>query len=61
VLGHPAMGVAWLANKVGTFGTTLEPGHIILSGSFVRPVWAEPGDTLFGDFGPLGTVSCTFA
>ncbi|HVL59578.1 MAG TPA: 2-oxo-hepta-3-ene-1,7-dioate hydratase, partial [Burkholderiaceae bacterium] len=35
VLGHPAMGIAWLANKVGRFGTTLEPGHFTLSGSFI--------------------------
>lgn len=60
VLGHPAMGVAWLANKVGEFGTVLEPGHIILSGSFTRPVWAEPGDTLFGDFGQLGGIAIHF-
>ncbi len=38
VLGHPALGVAWLANKVGPFGTVLEPGHLLLSGSFTRPV-----------------------
>ena len=27
VLGHPALGVAWLANKLGQHGVTLEPGH----------------------------------
>ncbi len=40
VLGHPAMAIAWLANKVGRFGTVLEPGHLMLSGSFTRPVFA---------------------
>jgi 2-oxo-hept-3-ene-1,7-dioate hydratase len=60
VLGHPAMGIAWLANKVAPFGTVLEPGHIMLSGSFIRPVWAEPGDTLHADFGELGGVSVQF-
>ena len=60
VLGHPALGVAWLANKVGSFGTVLEPGHLILSGSFTRPVWAEPGDTLHGDFGELGSIAVQF-
>jgi 2-oxo-hept-3-ene-1,7-dioate hydratase len=60
VLGHPAMGIAWLANKVGKFGVTLEPGHLMLSGSFTRPVWANKGDTLHADFGPLGTVSVQF-
>lgn len=60
VLGHPAMAVAWLANKLAPFDTTLEPGHMMLSGSFTRPVWAEKGDTLMADFGPLGTVSVQF-
>ena len=60
VLGHPAMGIAWLANKLGAHDVGLEPGHIVLSGSFVRPVWAEPGDTLRADFGELGVVSVGF-
>lgn len=60
VLGHPAMGIAWLANKVGRFDVALEPGHIMLSGSFIRPVWANKGDTLHADFGPLGSVAVQF-
>ena len=60
VLGHPALGVAWLANKLGSLGTTLEAGHMVLSGSFTRPVWAEAGDTLHADFGELGCVSVQF-
>lgn len=60
VLGHPAMGIAWLANKVAPFGITLEPGHIMLSGSFTRPVWADKGDTLHADFGPLGSLAVQF-
>lgn len=60
VLGHPAMAIAWLANKLGPFGTTLEPGHLMLSGSFTRPVWAAKGDTLHADFGPLGSVVVQF-
>lgn len=60
VLGHPAMAIAWLANKLAPFGTALEPGHMVLSGSFTRPVWASKGDTLMADFGPLGTVSVQF-
>lgn len=57
VIGHPAMGIAWLANKLGGRGVALEPGHMVLSGSFVRPVWAEKGDTIRADFGPLGSVA----
>ncbi|WP_172292083.1 2-oxo-hept-4-ene-1,7-dioate hydratase [Pseudoruegeria sp. HB172150] len=60
VLGHPAMAIAWLANKLGPFGTTLEPGQLMLSGSFTRPVWAAKGDTLHADFGPLGAVAVQF-
>ena len=60
VLGHPAMGVAWLANKLGQLGVPLEAGHLVLSGSFTRVVWAKKGDTLHGDFGPLGGVAIQF-
>jgi 2-oxo-hept-3-ene-1,7-dioate hydratase len=60
VLGHPAVAIAWLANKVAPFGTTLEPGRVMLSGSFTRPVWAKQGDTLRADFGPLGSLSVQF-
>jgi 2-oxo-hept-3-ene-1,7-dioate hydratase len=60
VLGHPAMAVAWLANKLAPFDVTLEAGHMILSGSFTRPVWAAKGDTLHADFGPLGSVAVQF-
>lgn len=60
VLGHPAMGVAWLANKLGEHGVTLEAGHIVLAGSFTRVIFAKPGDTVHGDFGPLGSVAVQF-
>jgi len=45
---------------VGPFGTTLEPGHVVLAGSFTRPVWAAKGDTLRADFGKLGSISVQF-
>lgn len=61
VLGHPALGIAWLANKVGAFGTTLEPGHFLLAGSFTRTVPVAKGDTIHADFGPLGSISARFA
>ena len=61
VLTHPAASVAWLANKLSQIGRSMEPGHLILSGSFTRPVWAVAGDTITADFGSLGTVSVGFA
>jgi len=60
VLGHPALGVAWLANKLGPFGTALEPGHIVLAGSFTRVVFAQKGDTIHADYGPLGGIAIQF-
>jgi len=60
VLGHPAMGVAWLANKLSEHGVALEAGHLILAGSFTRVVWAKKGDTVHGDFGRLGGVAVQF-
>jgi 2-oxo-hept-3-ene-1,7-dioate hydratase len=61
VLNHPANGVAWLANKLHPYGVALEPGQLILSGSFIRPIDAKKGDTFQADYGPFGTVSCYFA
>ncbi len=60
VLGHPALGVAWLANKLGSVGTALEPGHLVLAGSFTRVVFAQKGDTLQADFGSLGGIAIQF-
>lgn len=60
VLNHPANGVAWLANKLHPFGVALEPGQIILGGSFTRPVAARTGDTFHIDYGPLGSIACRF-
>jgi 2-oxo-hept-3-ene-1,7-dioate hydratase len=61
VLGHPANGVAWLANRLSGLGVTLQPGQVILAGSFTRPVDARGGDTFHADYGPLGSISCRFS
>jgi 2-oxo-hept-3-ene-1,7-dioate hydratase len=60
VLGHPALGVAWLANKLATHGVALEAGHLVLAGSFTRVVFAQKGDTLHADFGALGGIAVQF-
>ena len=60
VLGHPALGVAWLANKLGQHDVALEPGHLVLAGSFTRVVFANKGDTLHADFGSLGGIAVQF-
>ena len=60
VLGHPALGVAWLANKLAQHGQSLEAGEIILAGSFTKPMWVERGDTVHADYNGLGSVTCRF-
>jgi len=61
VLGHPALGVAWLANKLSEWDEALQPGEIVLCGSFTAPVFASPGDNFHVDFGPHGNISVRFA
>jgi 2-oxo-hept-3-ene-1,7-dioate hydratase len=61
VLNHPATGVAWLANKLHQHQTRLEAGELILAGSFTRPMWVSRGDSVLGDYGPMGTITCSFA
>jgi 2-oxo-hept-3-ene-1,7-dioate hydratase len=60
VLGHPATGVAWLANKFHQHGSRLEAGEIILAGSFTRPMWVSRGDVVLCDYGPMGSITCRF-
>jgi 2-oxo-hept-3-ene-1,7-dioate hydratase len=60
VLDHPGNGVAWLANRLAPHGVSLCAGEVILSGSFTKPVFAEPGDIFVADYGPQGTVSVAF-
>lgn len=61
VLGHPATGVAWLANKFHQHGARLEAGEIILAGSFTRPMWVSKGDEVRCDYGEMGIITCRFA
>ncbi len=60
VLGHPATGVAWLADKFAPHGARLEAGEIILAGSFTRPLWVQRGDEVRCDFGEMGVIECRF-
>ncbi len=43
-LDHPARAVAWLANKLSEFGIALEPGDIVMSGSWIAVQPAQKGD-----------------
>ncbi|MGY0219063.1 2-oxo-hept-4-ene-1,7-dioate hydratase [Endozoicomonadaceae bacterium StTr2] len=60
VLGHPAKGISWVCKRFAPHGVGLEPGQIILSGSFTRPVPVKAGDTIHADFGSLGGIALRF-
>ncbi|MGO4711167.1 2-oxo-hept-4-ene-1,7-dioate hydratase [Bradyrhizobium sp. 2TAF24] len=61
VLNHPANGIVWLAKRLAPLGLALEPGQVVLAGSFIRPIETRKGDTIQADFGAYGSVSCYFA
>lgn len=60
-LDHPCLAVAWLANKLGEFGSGLNAGDVILSGAFGPVVPVSGGEHVEVAISGLGTVHCTFA
>lgn len=60
VQGHPAVGIAWLARNLAPWGECLEPGQVVLAGSFTRPVGARCADLFDADYGPLGRFQFRF-
>ena len=61
VLNDPVMGIVWLSERLESYGQSIRAGDVVLSGSFIRPVEAQPSDSFHADFGPFGNVSIDFA
>ena len=60
-LGNPARCVAWLANKLATFGASLRAGDIVLPGAVHKMVDVAPGDVFRADFAGIGSVTARFS
>ncbi len=60
VQGHPAVGIAWLANRLAPWGEYLQAGEIVLAGSFTKPVPAKAGDVFEVDYGSHGCLLFKF-
>lgn len=60
VLGDPCVAVAWLANALSEFGTSLCAGDVVLSGACTRMAPAIAGDRFTGNFGDLGSLDLEF-
>jgi len=61
VLGNPARCVAWLANKLASFGASLHAGDVVLPGAPHRMVPVTPGDVFRAEFAHLGAVTVRFS
>jgi 2-keto-4-pentenoate hydratase len=48
--GHPAVGVAWLAEQLGRRGLALEPGQLVITGGLTAAVSLAPGSTVGATF-----------
>lgn len=60
VLGDPCAAVAWLANRLWSYGVALKQGEIVLSGAFSAAPLASAGDRFRVDFSTLGTLEALF-
>lgn len=60
VMGHPGHGIRWVCKRFAAHGIGLEPGQVILSGSFTRPVAVKTGDRIFADYGKFGSIEVSF-
>ena len=61
VLGHPALGISWLAKRYFDRGVALEPGQIVLSGAFTRPVDCRVCDDFKVDYQTWAPSNFRFA
>ncbi|MDR2313152.1 MAG: 2-keto-4-pentenoate hydratase [Spirochaetaceae bacterium] len=60
VLGDPCISVAWLANRLWSYGVTLKAGEVILSGAFSAAPPARKGDVFTAEFTSFGKVRAEF-
>jgi 2-oxo-hept-3-ene-1,7-dioate hydratase len=60
VLDDPVTGILWLVHRLATYGQGIEPGQVVLAGSFIRPIEAPPGSRFHADYGPFGQVKISF-
>lgn len=60
VLGNPLNVVAWLANELPKHGRQLRKGERVSTGTTAEVYFAEAGDRVRADFGPLGATEVRF-
>ena len=61
VEGGPWGALGWLVRHLAAHGRGIEPGDVIMSGTWTVPSAIERGTVVRADFGALGTVRASFA
>lgn len=61
VWGNPLTVVAWLANKLASFGLALEEGHVIMTGSATAAIPVDSGDIVRATIEGFGEMEVRFA
>ena len=60
VMGDPTVAVAWLANALARYGTAIEPGQFVMSGSYTTAPFVMAGDHASAVISGLGSVTVSF-
>lgn len=61
VLGHPLNSLLFLANSLGSLGSALPAGSVVMAGALTAAVPVAPGDRFTATFAHLGAVSANFS
>lgn len=60
VMGDPAAAVAWLADALANYGTAIEAGQLVLSGSYTTASFVGAGDQAAATVTGIGSVAVSF-
>lgn len=60
VMGDPAVAVAWLANALAGYGTGIQAGQFVMSGSYTAAAFVNAGDHVRAAVTGLGEIAVAF-
>lgn len=59
-MGHPLTSLTWMVNWARRHGRPVAAGEVISTGTCTGHLFAQPGDIVSANFGPLGIVQVEF-
>ena len=57
ILGDPALGLAWLANKLAEHGESIPAGTVVMTGALTDAIAIAPGDVVRASIAQLGSLT----